>query len=125
MELCPQLKDNLSEKFSVEVEFCKIGPCCAYPSQKGVICFCDAKWNSLLAVFVLASSNKAEKRRMHLKNLQSLLTGTDVMITIFCDFWQFSAKKLAFFSKTNVMINWLCFQSKTPIFFAKFFGENI
>jgi hypothetical protein len=26
------------------------------------------------------------------------------MITIFCDFWQFSAKKLAFFSKTNVMI---------------------
>jgi hypothetical protein len=30
---------------------------------------------------------------------------TDVMITIFCDFWQFSAKKLAFFSKTNVMIN--------------------
>jgi hypothetical protein len=30
--------------------------------------------------------------------------GTDVMITIFCDFWQFSEKKLAFFSKTNVMI---------------------
>jgi hypothetical protein len=26
------------------------------------------------------------------------------MITIFCDFCQFSAKKLAFFSKTNVMI---------------------
>jgi hypothetical protein len=32
------------------------------------------------------------------------LTGVDVMITIFCDFRQFSAKKLAFFSKTNVMI---------------------
>jgi hypothetical protein len=31
-------------------------------------------------------------------------TGVDVMITIFCDFSQFSAKKLAFFSKTNVMI---------------------
>jgi hypothetical protein len=30
--------------------------------------------------------------------------GVDVMITIFCDFWQFSAKKLAFFSKTNAMI---------------------
>jgi hypothetical protein len=30
--------------------------------------------------------------------------GTDVMITIFCDFLQFSAKNLAFFSKTNVMI---------------------
>jgi hypothetical protein len=28
----------------------------------------------------------------------------DVMITIFCDFRPFSAKKLAFFSKTNVMI---------------------
>jgi hypothetical protein len=33
--------------------------------------------------------------------------GTDVMITIFCDFRQFSAKKLAFFSKTNVMIKCL------------------
>jgi hypothetical protein len=32
-------------------------------------------------------------------------SGVDVMITIFCDFSQFSAKKLAFFSKTNVMIN--------------------
>jgi hypothetical protein len=30
--------------------------------------------------------------------------GVDVRITIFCDFRQFSAKKLAFFSKTNVMI---------------------
>jgi hypothetical protein len=29
--------------------------------------------------------------------------GADVMITIFCDFCQFSANKLAFFSKTNVM----------------------
>jgi hypothetical protein len=32
------------------------------------------------------------------------IPGVDVMITIFCDFRQFSAKKLAFFSKTNVMI---------------------
>jgi hypothetical protein len=30
--------------------------------------------------------------------------GGDIMITIFGDFCQFSAKKLAFFSKTNVMI---------------------
>jgi hypothetical protein len=30
--------------------------------------------------------------------------GVDVMITILCDFCQFSAKKLAFLSKTNVMI---------------------
>jgi hypothetical protein len=33
--------------------------------------------------------------------------GTDVMITIFCDFCQFSAKKLAFISKAKVMINFL------------------
>jgi hypothetical protein len=29
--------------------------------------------------------------------------GVDVMITIFGDFLQFSAKKMAFFSKTNVL----------------------
>jgi hypothetical protein len=34
-------------------------------------------------------------------------SGVDVMITIFCDFRQFSAKKLAFFSKINVMIKFL------------------
>jgi hypothetical protein len=36
-------------------------------------------------------------------------SGVDVMITIFCNFSQFSAKKLAFFLNTNVMIN--CFQN--------------
>jgi hypothetical protein len=30
--------------------------------------------------------------------------GVDVIITIFCDFRQFPAEKLAFFSKTNAMI---------------------
>jgi hypothetical protein len=51
------------------------------------------------------------------------------MITSFCDFSQFSAKKLAFFLNTNVMIN---FSSKFSFvlsqnanFFASFFGENI
>jgi hypothetical protein len=34
-------------------------------------------------------------------------TGVDVMITIFCDFSQFSAEKMAFFSKTNVMMKFL------------------
>jgi hypothetical protein len=34
-------------------------------------------------------------------------SGLDVMITISCDFWQFSAKKLAFFSKANVVIQFL------------------
>jgi hypothetical protein len=34
-----------------------------------------------------------------------LAPGVDVMIAFFCDFRPFSTKKLAFFSKTNVMIN--------------------
>jgi hypothetical protein len=55
--------------------------------------------------------------------------GVDVMITIFCDFSQFSAKKLAFFSKTTVMIKIFAKTSsslnKKRQFFAKFFSENI
>jgi hypothetical protein len=55
--------------------------------------------------------------------------GTDVIITIFCDFRPFSAKKLAFFSKANVMIktlhNLALFRVKNANFFAEFFGENI
>jgi hypothetical protein len=33
--------------------------------------------------------------------------GVDVMVTIFCDFSQFSAEKMAFFSKTNVIMKFL------------------
>jgi hypothetical protein len=55
--------------------------------------------------------------------------GVDVMITIFCDFSQFSAKKLAFFSNTNVMIkilrNLALFRVKNANFFAEIFGENL
>jgi hypothetical protein len=52
------------------------------------------------------------------------------MMTIFCDFCQFSAKKLAFFSKTNVMITIfaktsISLSKKNAKIFAKFFGENI
>jgi hypothetical protein len=51
------------------------------------------------------------------------------MITIFCDFGQFSAKKLAFFSKTNVRIKFLqklaAVWAKNANFFSNFFGENI
>jgi hypothetical protein len=58
-----------------------------------------------------------------------LAPGVDVMITIFCDFRQFSAKKLAFFSKTNVMIkilhNLALFWVKNANFFAEFFDESI
>jgi hypothetical protein len=51
------------------------------------------------------------------------------MITIFCDFWQFSAKKLEFFSKTTVMIiffqNLALFWAQNANFFAEIFGKNI
>jgi hypothetical protein len=56
-------------------------------------------------------------------------SGVDVMITLVCDLSQFSAKKLAFFLNTNVMIklfqNLASFWVKNAIFFAKCFGENI
>jgi NADH:ubiquinone oxidoreductase subunit 4 (subunit M) len=52
-------------------------------------------------------------------------THLGLMFTIFCDFPQFLAKKLAFFSKTNVMIKFLDnFLVKTPIF-PPIFCENI
>jgi hypothetical protein len=51
------------------------------------------------------------------------------MITIFCDFWQFSAKKLAFFLNTNVMIkfcqNLALFWVNNAYFPHIFFGKNI
>jgi hypothetical protein len=54
--------------------------------------------------------------------------GVDVMITIFCDFQQLSAKKLAFFSKTNVMIKFLnnlaLFCVKNAIFSSKVFLKS-
>jgi hypothetical protein len=48
--------------------------------------------------------------------------GVDVMITIFRDFRQFSAKKLAFFSKTNVMIKIL--HNLVLFFPPKFLAKN-
>jgi hypothetical protein len=59
----------------------------------------------------------------------STVPGVDVMITIFCDFCQFSAKKLAFSSKTNVMIKFFLklavVLAKNTNTFPKNFGENI
>jgi hypothetical protein len=55
------------------------------------------------------------------------ITGVDVMITIFGDIWQFSAKKCVFL-KTNVMINFLpklASLSKNRYIFGKFFHETI
>jgi hypothetical protein len=49
------------------------------------------------------------------------------MITIFCDFCQFSAKKLAFFSKTNDMITIFAKSSSSLSekrqYFLQYFGE--
>jgi hypothetical protein len=49
--------------------------------------------------------------------------GVDVVITIFCDFRQFRANKLAFFSKTNGMINFLHNLALFWVKNAKFFAE--
>jgi hypothetical protein len=56
---------------------------------------------------------------------QESVPGADVILTIFGDIRQFSAKKLAFFSDTNVMITFFCkiafcFESETPIFLLNF-----
>jgi hypothetical protein len=58
--------------------------------------------------------------------------GVDVMITIFSDFRQYSAKKLAFFSKTNVMIKilhnlalfWVKNANFSQQFLAKIFKKS-
>jgi hypothetical protein len=55
-------------------------------------------------------------------------SGVVVMITIFCDIRQFSAKKLAFFSKTNVIIkilhNLALFFNQKHQFFRWFFRRK-
>jgi hypothetical protein len=54
----------------------------------------------------------------------------DVMITILCSFRQFSAKKIAFFLKTNVIIQMLqkltvcTLNKKRQLFFAKIYKKS-
>jgi hypothetical protein len=57
-------------------------------------------------------------------------SGVNVVFTIFRDFRQFLAKTLAFFFKnkcydTSLQTKCSILNKKMPIFFAKFFGENI
>jgi hypothetical protein len=52
-----------------------------------------------------------------LPNFNFVWTGVDVMIAIFCDFRQFSANKLAFFSKANLMI--IFFLQKLVVVWAR------
>jgi hypothetical protein len=62
-------------------------------------------------------------------NSAKTIAWVDVTITIFCDFRPFSAEKMAFFSKTYVIIKFLhnlaLFWAQNANFFAEFFGENI
>jgi hypothetical protein len=57
-------------------------------------------WDTSIISIKLPKENYRPKGKI--RPIRSL-PGVDVMITIFCEFRQFSAKKLAFFSKTNVM----------------------
>jgi hypothetical protein len=65
--------------------------------------------------------------RFHESPLWPEWPGVDVMITIFCDFQSFSAKKLTFFSKTNVIIKILhylaLFRVKNDNFVAIFWRK--
>jgi hypothetical protein len=71
---------------------------------------------------------RSQRIRNHPQNYsgKDLRAGTDVMIPFFYDFRQFSAKKIEFISKTNVMINFLqnlgvrSLSQKTPIFCQMF-----
>jgi hypothetical protein len=61
--------------------------------------------------------------------VQPIKTGIAVMITIFCDFRQFSAKKIGVFLKNQCYDqNFAYFSfvlSQKGHFFAELFGENI
>jgi hypothetical protein len=56
---------------------------------------------------------------------QKATSGVDVIITIFCDFSQFSAKKLAFFLNTNVMINFFQNLASFCVNFLQIFSAKI
>jgi hypothetical protein len=61
---------------------------------------------ALVTVSTWPQSNKMNSSQGKLPKIAEFcLHRVDVMIIIFGDFCQFSAKKLAFFSKTNIMIS--------------------
>jgi hypothetical protein len=62
-----------------------------------------------------------------IKKVTIRFSGADVVITNFCNFYPFSAKKIGVFSqKNNVMINIfkILAVAKNANFFAKCFGEK-
>jgi hypothetical protein len=80
-----------------------------------------------LLIFTWLRFTSSESITFLIIGLHSL--GTDVMITIFSECRQFSAKKMALFSKTNVKIkilyNLALFWVKNANYFANLIGENI
>jgi hypothetical protein len=92
-------------------------------TNHSTLCYVFPTYNPYWLIY---TSNDNENLRDVADTLGS---GVDVMITIVCDFCQFSAKKLAFFSKTNVMITIFAKTSsslsKKRQYLANFFVENI
>jgi hypothetical protein len=64
-------------------------------------------WRSSFVTNAVSRNQGDQIARIFADWANLLWAGVDVMITIFCHFWKFWAKKLVFFSKTNVMINFL------------------
>jgi hypothetical protein len=92
-------------------------------------CITLAVENSVPQIWVTSRIfKKLLKTKQSPKRRTFFQSGVDVMITIFCDFSQFLAKKLAFFLNTNVMINFFqnlaLFRVKNANFFAKFFWQK-
>jgi hypothetical protein len=92
-------------------------------------------WDVLLFADLAQTDQILALKSLVLVNLlwkHFLQPGIDVMITIFCDFRQFSAKKIGVFLKNQWLwskfcIFQLCFESKTPIFswiFQRKFLQN-
>jgi hypothetical protein len=60
----------------------------------------------LLTVRFAGSSEHFNRKLILPENLEKIRGSINVMITHFSDFCQFSAKKMEFYLKTNVMINY-------------------
>jgi hypothetical protein len=72
--------------------------CCTYKIWQPC-----AHLEKVLSIFELRDQ-VGEEKICFAESWRSRKVGVDVMITFFCDFRQFSAKKMAFFLETNVMM---------------------
>jgi hypothetical protein len=67
-------------------------------------CVCGKVAQNVAQPIFCQNSQPFARRKQSTHGRKFAQSEVDVMITIFCDFRQFLAKKFAFFSKTNVMI---------------------